>query len=180
MSKIFTTEKGTNIPLMNLKGKDYMMVAYRIQWFTEEVPSFLIETSFSVLDDVQTVAHAVIEILDENGRVVKRAKGTKRETQKDFSDHTEKAETAAIGRALIQLGYGTQFAISDMEEGMRLIDSPLASPSVEKTAQNPKSAEASGPSKDNSLKQEPPKEPAKKSAFTPKSKSPTPPPSNWD
>lgn len=125
MSKIFETKKGTKIPLMNLKGKDYMMVAYRIQWFTEEVPSFEITTTFSTLNDEQTVAHATVKVLDETGRSIRAASGTKRETKKDFADHTEKAETAAIGRALIQLGFGTQFALSDMEEGMRLADSPL-------------------------------------------------------
>jgi hypothetical protein len=125
MTKIFTTKKGTEIPLMNLKGKDYMMVAYRIQWFTEEVPRFKINTQFLVLTDEQTVCKATIEVLDETGNVVRRAEGTKRETKKDFSDHTEKAETGSLGRALIELGYGTQFALSDMDEGMRLADSPL-------------------------------------------------------
>ena len=50
---------------------------------------------------------------------------TKRETKKDFSDHTEKAETSAVGRALAMLGYGTQFAISDLDEGDRIVDSPV-------------------------------------------------------
>lgn len=173
MSKIFTTKKGTDIPLMNLKGKDYMMVAYRIQWFTEEVPSFKITTTFSTLTDEQTVAHATVQVLDPEGRVVREASGTKRETKKDFADHTEKAETAAIGRALIQLGFGTQFALSDMEEGMRLADSPLEAP--KKATKEEKKVEAP---KKETVKTEAPKQEAKQeeapkatgSRFKPKAK----------
>lgn len=128
MSKTFVTKKGTNIPLMNLKGKDYMMVAYRIQWFTEEEQRFSINTDFLVLTDDQTVCRAVINTFNNEGQIIRTATGSKRETKKDFPDHTEKAETGAIGRALVELGYGTQFAIADMDEGARLADSPLSAP----------------------------------------------------
>lgn len=126
MSDSVRTKKGTELPLMNLKGKKYLMVAYRIQWFTEEEPSFSIDTEFLVLDDEQTVCRATICTFDEKGELIRKATSTKRETKKDFPDHTEKAETGAIGRALIELGYGTQFALSDLDEGNRLADSPLS------------------------------------------------------
>lgn len=126
MSDSVRTKKGTELPLMNLKGKKYLMVAYRIQWFTEEEPRFSIDTEFLKLDDEQTVCKATICTFDEKGELVRKATSTKRETKKDFPDHTEKAETGAIGRALIELGYGTQFALSDLDEGNRLADSPLA------------------------------------------------------
>lgn len=123
--KTVVTKKGTTLPLTNLKGKDYLMVAYRILWFTEEVPSFHISTQFLVLDDVQTVAQVTVIVLNEQGQAVQKAVGTKRETKADFGDHLEKAETGALGRALIQLGYGTQYALADLDEGTRLADSPL-------------------------------------------------------
>lgn len=125
MSKTVKTPKGTELPLINLKGKDYLMVAYRIQWFNEEVPNFVIDTNYLLLNDDQTVAQAMVTILDKDGKVTKRATATKRETKKDFSDHTEKAETSAVGRCLALLGYGTQFAVADLDEGTRLADSPL-------------------------------------------------------
>ncbi len=125
MSKTVFTKKGTELPLVNLKGKDYLMVAYRIQWMNEEVPNFDINTELVSVDDEQTIARAQVVLKNEQGNVVKSATATKRETRKDFSDHTEKAETAAIGRALAMLGYGTQFAIADLDEGQRLADSPL-------------------------------------------------------
>lgn len=123
--KTVQTKKGTVLPLTNLKGKDYLMVAYRIQWFAEEVPNFHVSTTFLVLDDTQTVAQVTVVVLNEQGQAVRKAVGTKRETKSDFSDHTEKAETGALGRALIQLGYGTQYALADLDEGQRIVDSPL-------------------------------------------------------
>ena len=123
--KTVTTPKGTALPLANLKGKDYLMVAHRLQWFNETETNFRIETDFLLVNDDQTVARAVVTVFDKEGKELKRASATKRETKKDFSDHTEKAETSAVGRALAMLGYGTQFAISDLDEGDRIVDSPV-------------------------------------------------------
>ena len=125
--KTVTTPKGTALPLANLKGKDYLLVAHRLQWFNETETNFRIETEFLLVNDDQTVARAVVTVFDKEGKEIKRASATKRETKKDFSDHTEKAETSAVGRALAMLGYGTQFAISDLDEGDRIVDSPVVS-----------------------------------------------------
>jgi hypothetical protein len=123
--KTVSTPKGTILPLANLKGKDYLLVAHRLQWFNEAETNFRIETDFLLVNDDQTVARATVTVFDKEGKEVKRASATKRETKKDFSDHTEKAETSAVGRALAMLGYGTQFAISDLDEGDRIVDSPV-------------------------------------------------------
>jgi hypothetical protein len=127
MSDQVVTKKGSVLPLLNLKGKKYLMVAYRIQWMNEEVENFSISTEFLLLTEDQTIAKATIQIMDKDGKILKTSMATKRETKKDFPDHTEKAETSAIGRAISLLGFGTQFAISDLDEGMRLADSPLES-----------------------------------------------------
>lgn len=132
------TPKGTVLPLVSLKGKDYLMVAHRILWFNEEVETFGVETNFLVLTDEQTVARATVTIFDKDGKMLKRSTATKRETKSDFSDHTEKAETSAIGRAVALLGYGTQFAIADLEEGTRLADSPMTNPKARATVVEPK------------------------------------------
>jgi len=123
--KTVNTKKGTALPLMQLKGKDYLQVAHRIQWFTEEEQRYTVNSNFLVLSDEQTVAQVTVTTFNEQGQIVRQAMGTKRETKKDFPDHTEKAETGALGRALIELGYGTQFALADLEEGTRLVDSPV-------------------------------------------------------
>lgn len=124
--KTVSTAKGTLLPLLNLKGKDYLMVGYRLQWFNEMETNFEINTEFLLLTDEQTIVKATVSVRDPKSNfVTKKATATKRETKKDFSDHTEKAETSAIGRALAMMGYGTQFALSDLDEGTRLADSPL-------------------------------------------------------
>lgn len=136
--KSVKTEKGTVLPLTNLKGKDYLMVAYRIQWMNEVHPNFEIKTEFLLVNEEQTIAKATVSILEtvtcQDGskfnKVVKSATATKRETKKDFSDHTEKAETAAVGRALAMLGFGTQFAVADLDEGDRLADAPVVNTKV--------------------------------------------------
>jgi len=123
--KTVKTPKGTELPLVNLKGKDYLQVAHRLVWFNEASTKFNILTDFLVVNDEQTIARATVSVYDEAGSLIKTAQATKRETKKDFSDHTEKAETGAIGRALALMGYGTQFAIADLDEGNRLADSPV-------------------------------------------------------
>ena len=122
----FTTKNGTELPLLNLKGKQYLMVAHRLVWLNEEVKNFTIETDLLQCTEDFTVARAKVTIFDETGlKVVKSSTATKRETKKDFSDHSEKAETGSIGRALALLGFGTAFALADLDEGMRLADAPL-------------------------------------------------------
>ncbi len=119
--KTTKTPKGTTLPLLNLKGKDYLQVAYRLVWFREEEPQTGIETIPLKLEDDVAIFQAKIV---RDGRVV--ATATKRETKLDFPDFIEKAETGAIGRALALLGYGTQFTLPDLDEGDRLADSPVA------------------------------------------------------
>lgn len=134
--KTVKSPKGNDLPLINLKGKDYLMVAHRIQWFNEAVENFNIETDFITITDEQTIAKARVQVV-KDGRILKSATATKRETKQDFADHTEKAETAAIGRALAMLGYGTQFAVADLDEGDRIVDAPLKSKEDVKTKTTP-------------------------------------------
>lgn len=115
----FKTKAGTELPLMDIKGKKYLQVAHRIQWFREEHPDWGIETEV-VYNDQQSFATARIK--DPSGRIIGMAH--KREDLKGFHDHSEKCETGAIGRALALVGYGTQFA-PEMDEAERLADAPL-------------------------------------------------------
>ena len=115
------TKKGTELPLLNLKGKPYLQVPWRVLWFCEEKPDWSIETEIIYRDLDVSIVRATIK--DPGGRIIRMA--TKQETKQGFADHLEKAETGAIGRALGLMGYGTQFAL-ELEEGDRIVDSPLA------------------------------------------------------
>jgi hypothetical protein len=109
-----------NEHLMDLKGKKYLEVKWRLVWFREDKPNWCIDTKLEQVD----MNHAVFsaKIYDESG--VQKSAGYGSESIKDFHDYIEKAETKAVGRALAMLGYGTQFA-PELEEGDRIVDSPV-------------------------------------------------------
>lgn len=126
-----TTSKGTKLPLMNLKGKPYLQVAHRLVWFREDHPHAQISTEVIELGTSHAVFKATVSLLnDKNNSWVTIATGTKKETEENFADYIEKAETGAIGRALAISGYGTQFE-PDLDEGDRLADAPIAIPKKE-------------------------------------------------
>jgi hypothetical protein len=125
MSSDFKTSKGTTLPITNLKGKPYLMVAHRIFWFREENPTGFIETQVLQHTNDYSVVHSTVGIVDKEGRKLILGTGSKREDKGHFMDHLEKAETGATGRALALAGYGTQFTGDELEEGQRLADSPV-------------------------------------------------------
>ena len=110
-----------NEHMMKLKGKDYLQVMWRLVWFREDHPDWSIDASILEAD----AEHAVFKciICDENG--VQKCAGHGSESKKDFGDFLEKAETKAVGRALAMLGYGTQFTATELDEGERIVDSPV-------------------------------------------------------
>jgi len=111
--RTFTTEKGTELPLLNLRGKEYLEVKYRLVWFREDHPDWSIETQILSVTDVSAYAKATVR--NEEGRVI--ATSHKFESIQGFPDFIEKAETGSIGRALALVGYGTQFCADELDEG---------------------------------------------------------------
>src|SRR5690606_11780771 len=92
MSRMFTTHKGTVLPIITLKGKEYLEVKYRLVWFREEHPDWGIETELVAHSDENTTAKATIR--DASGRIIATAHKT--EDKRGFYDHAEKAETGAV------------------------------------------------------------------------------------
>ena len=107
--------------LMQLKGRDYLQVMWRLVWFRDDKPLWRIETEIVEADQDHAVFRA--RICDETGAVKSTAHGS--ESKRDFGDYLEKAETKAVGRALAMLGYGTQFTALELDEGERIVDSPV-------------------------------------------------------
>lgn len=126
-----------NDHMMKLKGKDYLEVKWRVVWFREDHPDWCINTDCIAQDQDHAIFKAII--CDENG--IQKSAGHGSESKKDFADFLEKAETKAIGRALAMLGYGTQFVADELDEGERIVDSPV-NRKPEQPKEQPKPVEA--------------------------------------
>lgn len=107
--------------LIELKGKKYLQVMWRLVWFREVHPDWGIDTQALELTDDKAIFKAVIT--DESG--LQKSVGHGSESKKDFGDFIEKAETKAVGRALAMCGFGTQFVGEEFDEGERIVDSPV-------------------------------------------------------
>lgn len=113
-----------NEHMMKLKGKDYLQVAWRLVWFRDPEDGFPLNgIRTELIEHGEDWAVFKAEITDENGFVLSTGHGS--ESAKDFPDYLEKAETKAVGRALAMLGFGTQFAADELDEGSRIVDSPV-------------------------------------------------------
>lgn len=146
--------------LMDLKGKKYLQVAYRILWLNEEAKAGNLR--FSLMTELvkesewkdargrdvkEAVFKATVVIKDAQGSVLKEVVGWGSETSTDFGDFREKAETKAIGRALALAGFGTQFAVADFEEGEGIspVDGTKGPAVVDSPVKMPKKVEAKAP-----------------------------------
>lgn len=107
--------------MSSIKGKDYLEVKWRIVWFRDQMPAGRIITE--VVHFEPPIVRA--GIYDGDGNII--ASGHAQAVSEGRTVWTgreiEKAETAAIGRALAHAGFGTQFTGED--EGEFLADSPV-------------------------------------------------------
>lgn len=125
--KTFKTPKGTELPLRDLKGKDYLDVKWRILWFSEEKSDWSIHTELIEKNDKHVTMKA--SIYDE--KLVLRAQSHK---CNPWGEHElESSETGAIGRALALLGYGTQFTGDELSEKERIADAPVEFAPIQKS-----------------------------------------------
>jgi hypothetical protein len=115
--------------IMNMRGKDYLEVKWRIVWFREENPKGCILTEI-VSYDPQVVKATVI---DGEANTLAVGHGTPKTQGVAKTRPFEGAETAAIGRALAVAGYGTQFTGED--EGEHLADAPVERSVVQEAKQ---------------------------------------------
>ncbi len=136
-----------NEHLMQLSGKDYLPVAWRLVWFREHCPEGTIETQLVQLDLDRETTEDVMQWSESERKKIKvtrkangfcifrasvtdgrggSAMATKSEKAASFPDYIEKCETGAVGRALAMLGYGTQFTGDELDEQHRIVDTPVA------------------------------------------------------
>ena len=119
--------------LMDLRGKKYLQVPWRLVWLNDDysrglIGGFSIDTA-QVFDrefdnpkatsgqDACAKFRTTVKILDSHGNVIKSATGTGTAYKSEFSLYTEKAETKSVGRALAMVGYGTAHCEDDFDMG---------------------------------------------------------------
>jgi hypothetical protein len=100
-----------NTGIVNIRGKEYMTVALRVQQFREKHPLWAIETH--VEDRTEEYVVMRCEISNEEGRILAtgHAEEFRKSSQINSTSALENAETSCIGRALAALGFGgSEFA----------------------------------------------------------------------
>ncbi len=106
--------------IIKMKGKDYLEVKWRLVWFKEENAKGTISTEILNTNPVLAKASILVDgVLLATGHGSATPKGNSVWSGREI----EKAETAAIGRALAHAGYGTQF--TDEDETDNIVDSPV-------------------------------------------------------
>lgn len=101
--------------LRQLRGRSgtdgYLDVKWRLVWLRSEHPDAVITTEHVTITSDLAVFKCSVSIPGGGS-----ASGYGSETAGDFGDFLEKAETKAVGRALIALGYGTVLSEGDDPE----------------------------------------------------------------
>ena len=100
--------------IVEIHGKSYLTVAYRIEKFREDYPAHTINTLIIDRSEHDVVMKA--EIADETGRVIAsgHAEEKRAASQINKTSALENCETSAIGRALAFFGLaGTEIASAD-------------------------------------------------------------------
>lgn len=118
--------------LMQIDGRDYLEVKWRLVWVRAEYPTARISTRLVKHEDGFALFRATVAL--PNGA---SATGWGSETAHDFADYIEAAETKALGRALAALGFGTQFTrdydfaeMAAQGAPRQVVDSPVGAPQV--------------------------------------------------
>jgi len=103
--------------IVNIHGKQYQTVAYRVNKFREQHPDWTIQTQLIMQDDEKVIMRALIR----NGEKLLStgyAEEVRAASKINATSALEVAETSAIGRALAALGLaGTEYASADEVAG---------------------------------------------------------------
>lgn len=104
------------LPRMDIKGKPYAAVPARVNAFRKICPNGTIETEILFMADGVVTMKATVK--DEEGRVLGTGTAQEKESGSyiNKTSYIENCETSAVGRALGQLGLGSETSMASVEE----------------------------------------------------------------
>ena len=96
----------SNTGVVNIRGKEYMTVALRVQKFREAHPEWELSTEIIKADEKVVIMQA--RIYTENGKCIAtgHAEEFRASSQINSTSALENCETSAIGRCLASAGWG--------------------------------------------------------------------------
>ena len=123
----------TNTGKVNIRGKEYLTVAYRIKQFRVDHPDWQIHTDIIKMDDDRVVVRA--EICDSASVTIAsgHAEEKRSSSQINQTSALENCESSAVGRALAFAGYGgSEIASADEVQNAIYQQENKPDPRVEK------------------------------------------------
>ena len=122
----------TNTGKVNIRGKEYLTVAYRIKQFRVDHPDWQIHTDIVHMDDDRVVVRA--EICDSASVTIAtgHAEEKRSSSQINQTSALENCESSAVGRALAFAGYGGSEIASADEVQNAIYQQENKNPRVEK------------------------------------------------
>lgn len=126
---------------MDIKGKDYVDVAQRVQAFRSIMPGGAIITDLLSCEDGVCTFKATV--YDADGKILATGHAQEKETSSyiNKTSFIENCETSAVGRALGFIGIGSETSIASFEEVANAINNQQ--PKTDKKPYNAKSAPVS-------------------------------------
>jgi hypothetical protein len=122
----------SNTGKVNIRGKEYLTVAYRIKQFRVDHPDWQIHTDIIKMDDDRVVVRA--EICDSASVTIAsgHAEEKRSSSQINQTSALENCESSAVGRALAFAGYGGSEIASADEVQNAIYQQENKNPRVEK------------------------------------------------
>ena len=105
-----------NIPTVNIKGKNYVMVKDRVKRFRQMIPGGRIETKLLHCDDESCTFVATVYDGEGNILATGHANEVKTSSIINKTSYIENCETGAIGRALGLAGIGIDDSFGSADE----------------------------------------------------------------
>ena len=110
--------KGT----VNIKGKDYKLVAARVQEFVDSLPEWGMDSELLHHDDERVIVKVTIRDPDGAIRGAGLAEEYRSASRINQTSALENCETSAYGRALASIGFGGDASYASAEEVVNAIN----------------------------------------------------------